>query len=160
MSLTLKRFIKGSDCNFVCVATFPKRSADKRQQIIWGCLVNQGTTVSWPLAHTTMYCGKGGEHMAYSSATAHAQQKEEASPDDCEFLVIHQALVLTYLSCQRKKRKHQRGSLGTLYLYIQIIFLNPRFLLNKIDGKILRAVVSIYKSSICMILNSLIDLCV
>ena len=50
-----------------------------------------------------MYCGKGGEHMAYSSATAHAQQKEEASPDDCEFLVIHQALVLTYLSCQRKE---------------------------------------------------------
>lgn len=68
MSLTLKRFIKGSDCNFVCVATFPKHSADKRQQILWGCLVKQGATVSWLLAHTTMYCGEGGDHMAYPSA--------------------------------------------------------------------------------------------
>ena len=65
--------------------------------------MNQGTSVSWLLAHPTMYCGKGGEHMAHSSAKAHAKQREEASPDDCAFTVVHQALAPRYSDAREKK---------------------------------------------------------
>ena len=84
--------------------------------------MNQGTTASWLLAHTTMYCGMDTEHMSYYSAKAHAQQKEEASPNDCTFLVIHQAFAVTYLNCQREK--HQKNPFRALHLYVVDVLLD------------------------------------
>ena len=120
--------------------------------------MNQGTTASWLLAHTTMYCGMVTEHMSYYSAKAHAQPKEEASPNDCTFLVIHQAFAVTYLNCQREKSINKTPS-GH---YISTLWMSCRTLLfiSYDKGKVSRAVVSIHKSSISMVLNTLIDLCV
>ncbi len=89
MSSNLKRSLKGSDWGSGYVATFPELStADRTQQISWERLLNQDITLSWLVAHATVYCGNGSEHIAYSSAKARAKQKPEASPEDCAFLVI------------------------------------------------------------------------
>ena len=91
--------------------------------------MNQDTTLPWLLAHTTMYCGKGGEHMAHSSAMAHAKQREEAPPDDWAFAVVHQALALTYLSCLRKESIKEDPS-KTVNLSVEAISPDSGFLLN------------------------------
>ena len=122
--MNLKRFIKGSDCQFVCVATFPKHSAYERQQILWGCLVNQGATGAWLLAHTTMYCSEGGDHIANPSAQRFMPNRGRKLP-----LMTAQSWSSTRLwhSHTRvgRRRKASKTILGTLYLYVKVISPNP-----------------------------------
>ena len=91
-----------------------------------------------------------------SSAEARAKQKPETSPNDCAILVIHQVLALKYLNYEREGIKE-----GLLEAYISTLIL---FLLTSVfdkndDRKILRVVLSIYKSFVSMVLKSLRCVC-